>query len=63
MSHGLVEETAAPRGENAPHPGRDRRYYRLTALGRATVKLEAKRLRDVLRLAASRDVLPGRSVP
>jgi DNA-binding PadR family transcriptional regulator len=63
VSEGLVEETAAPRGGAVPHPGRDRRYYRLTAAGRAAVRAEAKRLREVLELAASRAVLPRRGVP
>ncbi|MCI0437073.1 MAG: PadR family transcriptional regulator [Gemmatimonadetes bacterium] len=63
MGEGLVEETTAPRGGEGPHPGRDRRYYRLTALGRATVKAEANRLREVVALATSRTVLPDRSAP
>lgn len=61
MSQGLVEETTAPRGATATHPGRERRYYRLTVLGRSVVKAETKRLREVLELAVSRAVLPGRA--
>jgi len=63
VSQGLVGETAAPRGETAPHPGRERRYYELTSQGRTVVRAEAKRLREVLELAASRAALPGRSAP
>jgi DNA-binding PadR family transcriptional regulator len=59
LSKGLVEETSHPRGEDEPHPGRERRYYRLTSLGRSAVRSEARRLREVLQLAASRAVLRG----
>jgi len=60
-SDGLVEEAPAPRGVAVSHPGRDRRYHRLTARGRATVGVEARRLREVVQLAVARAVLPARS--
>jgi PadR family transcriptional regulator len=46
---GLIGE-ATVRGD-APTPGRDRRFYRLTALGRAVVAVEVQRLRGVIELA------------
>lgn len=49
---GWVEETE-PR-EVAPHPGRARRYYRLTADGHAVLAEEARRLREVAALAQRR---------
>ena len=61
MSGGLVEETAPPRDAEPTHPGRDRRYYRLTSRGRAVAAAEAKRLRGVLDLAAARKLVPGRN--
>ena len=50
MEEGLVEESAAPRG---PDVDARRRYYRLTALGRAVVRAEAAR---VMTLARSRQI-------
>ncbi len=57
MDEGLVDETAAPEAPGT-HPGRARKYYRLTALGRTTAADEAGRLRDVVALARERDLLP-----
>ncbi len=59
MSRELVEETGAPARIRESHPGRDRRYYRLTSLGRAVARAEAARLRVLVELARSRDLLPG----
>lgn len=59
MAQGLVEETKAPPGSREPHPGRDRKFYRLTARGRAVARAEATRLRDVLEIARLRKLLPG----
>ena len=42
---GLIEETAAA---GPPTPGRDRRVYRMTALGEAVVAAELERLRRLL---------------
>ena len=63
MSAGLVEETEAPRDAEPTHPGRDRRYYRLTSRGRSVATAEAKRLRAVLDLAAARRLVSGRTTP
>ena len=63
MGGGLVEETDAPRDAEPTHPGRDRRYYRLTPRGRAVALAEAKRLRAVLDLAAARKLVSGRGAP
>lgn len=63
MNAGLVEETEAPRDAEPTHPGRDRRYYRLTSRGRGAATAEAKRLRAVLDLAAARRLVSGRTTP
>src|SRR5215472_7064406 len=61
MSGGLVEETSPPDDDEPTHPGRDRRYYRLTARGRAVAAAEVQRLRQVLDLPAARKLAPDRS--
>lgn len=49
----LVRETDAPdRGES--HPGRERRYYRLTSKGRDALADEARRLEGAAALALER---------
>ena len=48
----LVETDAPPAAE--PHPGRPRRYYELTADGRATLADETARLKAATTLAADR---------
>ena len=50
---GLVREAAA-RGDNEPHPGRERKYYALTTSGRTTLGAEARRLNAVAALAERR---------
>jgi DNA-binding PadR family transcriptional regulator len=61
MSRGLVRE-AAPRGEVAPHPGRERKYYALTPEGRGALAEEARRLKSAAALAERRlRVAGGRS--
>ena len=57
-ARGMVEETEAPPDDAPVHPGRDRKYYGVTARGRAAARAEASRLREVLELAACRDLLP-----
>jgi PadR family transcriptional regulator PadR len=59
QADGLVEETAAPAGqaEERPGPGRPRRYYHLTTLGREVVRAESARLRSAVRLAEKRALL------
>lgn len=49
---GLIEETPNP-GEDGHHAGR-RRYYRVTALGRAALRVESERLARALALAQER---------
>ena len=61
MSAGLVAE-AEPDGAVPPHPGRERRYYALTARGRAALAAEAGRLKEAAALAEKRlGVAGGRS--
>ncbi len=57
---GLVEEAGdrVPDDENAP--GRPRRYYRITPLGRSVVAAEVSRLRRAIDLAVARELLPIR---
>ena len=50
---GLIEETRARRGEEE-----GRRYYKLTAHGRAAVSGEAARLAKLLNVARARRMLP-----
>jgi DNA-binding PadR family transcriptional regulator len=52
---GVMEQ--APTPAEGPAPGRERRYYRITAFGRAVVAAELSRLRAVLDLAG--EVRPG----
>jgi DNA-binding PadR family transcriptional regulator len=59
MSQELAAEVAAPVRQRETHPGRDRRYYRLTAMGRAVARAEAARLRELVELARARDLLAG----
>lgn len=60
MGAGLVEEAAPPTDAAEVHPGRERKYYALTGVGRAALKAEAVRLGRVLDLARARDLLPER---
>jgi DNA-binding PadR family transcriptional regulator len=63
VSHELVVEADAPVGASETHPGRDRRYYRLTDLGEAVTRAEAARLQDALGLARVRNLLPETGRP
>ncbi|MGH7553887.1 MAG: PadR family transcriptional regulator, partial [Longimicrobiales bacterium] len=63
MGQGLVEESDAPVRAQESHPGRDRKYYRLTSQGRAVARAEARRLRELLEIARSRNLLPGSNPP
>lgn len=58
-----VVEADAPEGSPEVHPGRTRRYYRMTGAGRVALSAELARLRIVVELAAARDLLlePGPS--
>lgn len=53
MGNRVPEETSGSQGR-----GRPRRYYRITELGREILMAEAARLREVLGLAAAREILP-----
>jgi DNA-binding PadR family transcriptional regulator len=57
ISTGLVEE--GDRRTSADAADERRRYYRITPLGRETVKLEAARLAELTAAARARDLLPG----
>lgn len=60
MTSGLVIETKAT--ESEPHPGLARKYYALTAKGRATLAAEARRLKRTAAVAEKRlGVIEGRS--
>lgn len=60
MTAGLVAE-AAPAEAPAPHPGRERIYYGLTAEGRGALAAEARRLKGAAALAEERlGVVEGR---
>lgn len=59
VSRGLLVEADPPDGASETHPGRDRRYYRLTPLGEAVARAEAARLEEALGLARGRNLLPG----
>jgi len=52
----IQEVSASPTSEEN-HPGRTRRYYRLTADGLVALKQEMRRLRQVVDLAEN--ILPG----
>jgi DNA-binding PadR family transcriptional regulator len=56
MSAGLVVERD-PQAAEEQHPGRPRRYYRITRAGRVALRAEAERLRHALSLVDR--VLPG----
>jgi len=51
MTAGLVKEVE---GEHEPHPGLARKYYGLTARGRAALGAEARRLKEAAAIAEKR---------
>jgi DNA-binding PadR family transcriptional regulator len=53
MVRGFVKEVA-PKGPAEIHPGLERKYYGLTAPGRAALRAEAARQREAARLAERR---------
>lgn len=57
---GLVEEAAGPAGDEPPSPGRPRRYYRLTDLGREVLQQEVERLKRAVSVAAGRNLASER---
>ena len=59
LEQGLIVET-----RDRPAPEDDdqrRRYYRITALGTATAKEEARRLTQLVRMARAKGLAPGRA--
>jgi PadR family transcriptional regulator PadR len=52
MTSGLVTE--ADGEDSAPHPGLARKYYALTARGRAALAAEARRMKDAAAVAEKR---------
>lgn len=57
---GCVAEAETPRHAPDAHPGRSRRYYRITPTGREALRAELMRLRSVVDLATERELLPDR---
>jgi DNA-binding PadR family transcriptional regulator len=51
MERGWVEESRDPPREEGPHPGKPRKYYRITAMGLEAARVETRRLREVLEAA------------
>jgi DNA-binding PadR family transcriptional regulator len=59
LEQGLIVE---PRERPAPEEDDERRrYYRITPLGAAVAKAEARRLSDLVRMARARGFAPGRA--
>src|SRR5512146_154362 len=59
LVQGLIVE---PRERPAPeHDDERRRYYRITPLGTAVAKAEARRLSQLLRMASARGLAPGKA--
>lgn len=54
MTSGLVTEAKSAAADAEPHPGLARRYYVLTAKGRAALAAEASRLKGVAAMAERR---------
>lgn len=59
LEHGLIVE---PRERPAPEEDDERRrYYRITPLGAAVARSEARRLADLVRMARARGLAPERA--
>jgi DNA-binding PadR family transcriptional regulator len=59
LEQGLISET-----RERPAPEEDderRRYYRITALGTAVAKAEARRLTELVKMARARGFAPGKA--
>ncbi len=60
LKDGLIVETQPrARGETGELSEERRRYYRLTDHGRLVMQAEARRLEQLVRLAQSKQVIPG----
>jgi DNA-binding PadR family transcriptional regulator len=60
LEQGLLVET-----RDRPDPDEDderRRYYRITALGTAVARAEARRLSELLRMARARGLAPAKGI-
>lgn len=57
VKDGMLEELGPREGETSGGP--KRRYYRRSELGRAVAQAESERLRALLEIAVSQDLLPG----
>ena len=62
MSQGLVGESPPPADRLPSHPGKRRKYYRITPQGIMAARVEASRLRDLVTLAGTRGLLPKTGV-
>jgi DNA-binding PadR family transcriptional regulator len=59
LEHGLIVE---PRERPAPDEDDERRrYYRITPLGAAVAKAEARRLLELVKMARARGFAPGKA--
>jgi DNA-binding PadR family transcriptional regulator len=56
LEQGLISEVR--QRPSAQHDDERRRYYRLTAMGTAAAKAEARRLTEMLKLARARGLAP-----
>lgn len=61
VSQGWVEQVDGSRVDEAPHPGRQRKYYALTRAGERALSDEALRMSGALEIARERGLLPGAS--
>ena len=59
MTQGLIEQAPSTKDSaRGDGRGKPRRHYRITEAGREMARAEATRLREVLSVAAARDLLP-----
>lgn len=61
MTLDYVAEVPDPQKSTTGQRGQPRRYYRLTSLGRRTLKADAARLHQALDIARERSLLPADS--
>jgi DNA-binding PadR family transcriptional regulator len=54
LDQSLIERVPEVRGETQSHPGKPRKSYRLTALGRHVLEAETQRLRSMVSTAHQR---------
>jgi len=56
MERGWLEESQDPPGEEGPHRGKPRRYFRITPQGLAAARAEMRRMKTVVE--AAEDAFP-----